>query len=275
MILFKTIKGKLEQATRLLFVNSLTFLNDSILIVEYPKSGGSWLGQLVATYLDIPFPRNRFPILRRSVYHSHYQPKYVIHKNKKILWLVRDGRDVCVSFYYHQLIWSNKNKLDPKTVTYTRKNLKFDNYEDITNNLPEYIEYSFTHTPPKSHYFNFPGNWESFNSQWNNEYDKNNSNIYLLKYEDLLNDTEGTLRQLFADFFNVEIDENKLKEVVHKYSFESQTQRNKGEEDTSSFLRKGISGDWKNKFNDNAKDVFKKYGGKMLIKLGYEKNDQW
>ncbi len=274
-MIFKTIKGKIQQATRLAFVNSLTFFNNSIIIVEYPKSGGSWLGQLVSSYFDIPFPRNSFPVVGKSVYHSHYLPKYFIHKNNKILWLVRDGRDVSVSFYYHQLIWSNKNKLDPKTVTYTRKNLPFNDFEDIYNNLPEYIEYSFNHIPSKSHYFNFPGNWASYNLKWKDEFDKDNGNIYMLKYEDLLNDTENTLKKLIEDFFNLPVDDAKIKEVVRKYSFENQTNREKGVENTQSFLRKGISGDWMNKYSDKAKKTYKKYGGKMLIKLGYEQNDDW
>jgi hypothetical protein len=273
--MIKMIKGKLEQATRLLFVNSLTFLNKSIVIVEYPKSGGSWLGQLVSSYLDLPFPRNRFPALFKSVFHSHYQPKYLIHKNKKILWLVRDGRDVSVSFYYHQLIWSNKNKLDPKTVTYTRKQLPFDDYDDISKNLPKYLEYSFTHIPSKAHYFNFPGNWSNYNQKWLDEFNAGNTNIYIVKYEDLLGNTEETLSRLFQEFFGLEVDEQKLKNIVNKYSFENQTNRKKGTEDTNSFLRKGVSGDWKNKFNDDSKQVFKTYGGDMLIKLGYEKDLGW
>jgi hypothetical protein len=273
--MIKMIKGKLEQATRLLFVNSLTFLNKSVIIVEYPKSGGSWLGQLVSSYLDIPFPRNRFPVLSKSVYHSHYQPKYLIQRNKKILWLVRDGRDVNVSFYYHQLIWSNKNKLDPKTVTYTRKHLPFKDYDDINNNLPKYLEYSYTHIPSKAHYFNFPGNWALYNQKWLDEVESGNQNIYMLRYEDLLQNTEDTLRLLFSEFFGLDVDENKLKKVVKEFSFENQTKRSKGIEDTSSFLRKGISGDWKNKFNNDSKEVFKKHAGEMLIKLGYEDDSNW
>lgn len=273
--MIKMIKGKLEQATRLLLVNSLNLFNESVLIVEYPKSGGSWLGQLVSNYLDIPFPRNEFPGLSRSVYHSHYKPSYLIPKNKKILWLVRDGRDVYVSFYYHQLIWSNKNKLDPKTVTYTRKNLPFADYNDISNNLPEYLDYSFTHKPSKSHYFNFPGDWASYNRQWQDEVNAGNSNIHLVRYEDLLSNTEDTLRHLLTSVFNVTVDEQKLKQVVEKFSFENQTKRKQGVEDTNSFLRKGIAGDWKNYFNEDAKRVFKKYAGKELTELGYEKDHNW
>jgi hypothetical protein len=269
------IKGKIEQATRLIFVNSLTFLNDSVIIVEYPKSGGSWLGQLISDYLEIPFPRNKFPGLTKSVYHSHYQPKYLIPRNNKILWLVRDGRDVYVSFYYHQLIWSDKNKLDPKTVTYTRKQLRLDDYYNVEKNMSKYLEYSFTHTPPKTHYFNFPGNWANYNNKWREEFNNNRGNIYLLKYEDLLRDTESTLRSLLSDFFEQEIDEQRLAYVVHKFSFENQTKRKKGDEDSSSFLRKGVAGDWKNYFNEDAKKIFKTYAGKELIDLGYEDDFNW
>ena len=273
--MIKLIKGKLNQATRLLLVNSLTFFNKSIIIVEYPKSGGSWLGQLIAEYLDIPFPRNKFPVLSRCVYHSHYQPKYLIPKNKKILWLVRDGRDVYVSFYYHQLIWSNKNKLDPKTVTYTRKNLPFEDYNDIAKNFPEYLDYSFNHKPSKWHYFNFPGHWASYNKKWEEELKNGNPNIYMLRYENLLLDTEGTLKDVLSDFFEIEVDEDRLRQIVHKFSFENQTKRKKGEEDKSSFLRKGIVGDWKNHYNEDAKRIFKKHAGKELIELGYEDDFDW
>lgn len=271
----KMIKGKLNEAARLLFVNSLTFINESVIIVEYPKSGGSWLGQLVSEYLDIPFPRNKFPQLGKSVYHSHYQPKYLIPKNKKILWLVRDGRDVYVSFYYHQLIWSNKNKLDPKTVTYTRKNLPFEDYSDMSRNLPEYLRYSFTHTPSKMHYFNFPGHWAEYNRKWNKELKEGNSNVYMLRYEDLLKDTEGVMMNMLTDFFNIEVDEKRLKQIVHKFSFENQTKRKNGVEDPNSFLRKGIVGDWKNYFNEDAKRIFKEHAGNELIRLGYEKDLNW
>lgn len=273
--MIKMIKGKLNQATRLLFVNSLTFLNNSIIIVEYPKSGGSWLGQLVSEYLEIPFPRNKFVNLSKSVYHSHYLPKYLIPKNKKILWLVRDGRDVYVSFYYHQLKWSDKNRLDPKTVTYTRKNLPFEDYDDISNNLPEYLKYSFTHVPSKMHYFNFPGHWADYNNKWRNKQIAGNSNVYMLKYEDLLEDTEGTMRDMLINFFDIEVDEQRLKDIVNKFSFENQAKRKKGVEDTNSFLRKGIAGDWKNYFNEDAKRIFKKYAGNALIDFGYEKDENW
>jgi len=46
-------------------------------------------------------------------------------------------------------------------------------------------------------------------------------------------------------------------------------------EDKKSFLRKGISGDWKTHFSLEAKQVFNYYAGDILIGLGYEKDGTW
>ena len=51
--------------------------------------------------------------------------------------------------------------------------------------------------------------------------------------------------------------------------------RTQGEENTKSHFRKGISGDWKNHFNHDHKDYFKKYYNEILVKLGYENDDKW
>ena len=274
MSLVRTLEGKVQQAARLAFSNSIYISNDSLFIVEYPKSGGSWLGQLVSDYLEMPFPRNRMPIVGQSVVHSHYLPKYRIPQNK-ILWLVRDGRDVLVSYYYHQLVWNEKNKLDPKTVSYARKQLAFEDYDDIKTNLPAFIDYTFTHIPSKLHYFNFPGNWAEYNNQWKAESLKKDREIFMVKYEDLLIDTGAELRRILTEFLGVEPDESKVEKVVAKYSFANQSKRKPGETDTKSFLRKGIAGDWKNQFTEEAKDCFKKHASQTLIDLGYENNTDW
>ena len=53
------------------------------------------------------------------------------------------------------------------------------------------------------------------------------------------------------------------------------TKREAGKEDRNNFLRKGIAGDWKNHFNEEAANIFHHYAGETLIKLGYEINDDW
>ena len=92
----------------------------------------------------------------------------------------------------------------------------------------------------------------------------------------MLKDTKLEIEKVLnVQFPENTIKDKKIQEIVDRYSFESQTKRKKGEENTSSFLRKGISGDWENYFNEEAKDIFKKHAGQMLIQLGYEKDMNW
>ena len=51
--------------------------------------------------------------------------------------------------------------------------------------------------------------------------------------------------------------------------------RTRGQEDPTSFFRKGIAGDWRNVFTEQDKVLFKKEAGDLLIRLGYEKDDSW
>ena len=61
----------------------------------------------------------------------------------------------------------------------------------------------------------------------------------------------------------------------NKNIFKNKAGRNPGDENKLSFLRKGIAGDWKNYFSKEANQVFNKFAGKELIKLGYEIDDSW
>ncbi len=268
------LTNKLEQVVRLTYLNTITTKNNSVVLVEYPKSGGTWLGQLVSEYLDIPFPRNEFPVMKKSLMHGHYLPKH-IGKNNKVIYLVRDGRDVLISFYHHQLVWNDKNKKEVHNVNYHRKEVGFTDYENVQKNILSYMKYSYEHKLSKMRRFVFPGNWQEYNSIWL-KVAQNNPKVYIVRYEDLLEDAERTLENLIKDFFNkTDIDKERLKAVVQKFSFENQTKRTKGEESTKSFLRKGIKGDWKNYFQEEEKAAFKEYAGDLLIQLGYENNNDW
>ncbi|SFR36411.1 Sulfotransferase domain-containing protein [Robiginitalea myxolifaciens] len=275
-MLITTLKSKIEQATRLLYINTITASNGSVLIVEYPKSGGTWLGQLISNYLDLPFPRNRMPIARKSLFHSHYLPKWRIPNNPRIVYLVRDGRDVMVSLYFHQLIWNEKNKLNPKDVIYHRKQTGFKDFEDVKGNMLDFIHYTFTEQPSKLQHFTYMGNWATYNRSWIAQREQSDENIYLVRYEDLLLDAFGTMKDMFEGFFDIEaVDEEKLRQTVQKFSFENQAKRKKGQEDKNSFLRKGISGDWKNYFGPAEREAYNHYAGDVLQALGYEQDESW
>ena len=81
--------------------------------------------------------------------------------------------------------------------------------------------------------------------------------------------------QYFEKIINGIPDGDRLKRICQKYLFKYQSRRNPGQEDRTSFLRKGIAGDWKNYFGREAREVFHHYAGNQLIRLGYERDDSW
>ncbi len=100
-----------------------------------------------------------------------------------------------------------------------------------------------------------------------------------VRYEDLLVDTDAEMKRIFSEM-GLNVSEKKRKCIVNNNAFKKlSVGRGAGQEDSKSFFRKGISGDWKNHFSDEEKKLFKYHdNGKwndLLIKLGYEVDDQW
>ena len=227
---------------------------------EFPKSGGSWMGQMLSAALSVPFPRNRLPTWGSAIMHGHYLNGWGM-KNVVVVW--RDGRDVLVSLYYHAL-FPRPNGHNGRLVAVTRRALGELNYEDIKSNLPRFMEYTFTRcVSPRF-------SWPEFVDAWLPKKD-----AVHVKYEHLLSRGEQELRRIVADLTGRDLDEPTAAEIVTRYSFESQSGRKPGEADNKSFLRKGIAGDWRNHFSREAREVFHHYAGRALTELGYEKDRAW
>ena len=225
-------------------------------IAEFPKSGGTWLAQMVAEMSSLDFPRNRRMTISKGIQHSHL-PGPV--KNKKTILLIRDGRDIVVSAYYHFIIGHDKSPsfLNEKWRTL----LDVEDINDIKNNLPKFIDVFFNHFHIGGRRLNWAAYMDSFLLD--------NPALLVIKYEDLLLDCKGQLRSV-SNFLNLDISDSVLEDISDQYSFENMTLRQRGEEDTGSFLRKGIAGDWKEKFSREAELVFEDWGGEQLRRLGYD-----
>jgi hypothetical protein len=101
------------------------------------------------------------------------------------------------------------------------------------------------------------------------------SNYTEVKYEDLLRSPHEETRRLLT-FLGAEASEKTVEHLVEAASFERLSKgRERGEEDSSSFYRKGIAGDWRNVFTERDKLIFKDEAGDLLAKLYYEKDDSW
>jgi hypothetical protein len=240
------------------FVMVKAFSRKCYVVTEYPKSGGTWVSQMLSDYLEVPFPRNRFPEFRKCIIHGHYRYSPGM---RNVFVVLRDGRDIMVSFYYHSLFINDRYNED--NVEKVRRDLPFADYNDIRENLPSFIEYVFLHEG------RYRLKWNQFIRSWSGQ------DAAFIKYENLLLNPVDELSSALEKVCNCEPDRQRLKGIVERYSFKSQTGRDPGEEGKESFLRKGIAGDWKNHFTKNAREVFDNFAGSELVSLGYEKDRQW
>ena len=249
---------KLQSIQRYFMVKLLSGVLPLFIVNEYPKSGGTWVGQLLGGLLGLPFPRNQFRKFQSSIIHGHFfSPRGI--KNVVIVW--RDGRDVMVSWYYHCL-FPNEYGTKP-FVERVRRQVPFTDYENIQKNLPAFIEYSFT----KQFYPRF--NWAEFVRRWHGLL-----GVVYVRYEDLHSDPVGQLRKIAHQLTEETAPIKKTQQVVEKFSFARQKKMNQNK-GCRSFLRKGIVNDWKNTFSPEAREGFNHFAGEELILLDYEKDTRW
>ncbi|RME61289.1 hypothetical protein D6779_00345, partial [Candidatus Parcubacteria bacterium] len=244
----------------------IRYLSDSLplyIVTEHPKSGGSWVGQMLADYLDVPFPRNRVPSIEACIMHGHYLRRNLQGRGRTFV-VIRDGRDVMVSWYYHCFFINDRE--NQRLVSRMRRWLPFEDYHDIRANLPEFIRFHFSYKRP------FGFSWADFTRDWVAD----DSRLpYYIKYERLLEDGVNELAQAISAVLKMQPDVDWISTIVDKYSFTNLSGRKQGEEQKNSFLRKGIAGDWKNHFSEESKELFDKYAGEELIRLGYEEDHSW
>lgn len=98
-------------------------------------------------------------------------------------------------------------------------------------------------------------------------------------YERLLQAPQKYMEKIFKAI-NMDVSTNECNRIVRNNAFDKLSGgRKKGQENTSSFFRKGVAGDWKNHFGEREIECFKteSNGGwnKLLIELGYEDNENW
>jgi hypothetical protein len=249
--------------------NTLTVLPDDVFVVSYPRSGNTWLMFMLATLVkrkkvnflnwtetlpDIYYCTNRQmlrlerPRLIKS--HEPFDPRY-----PKVICLVRDGRDVMVSYYYFLK--------------------KFEHYAKRPGEfVAEFTWCDF------SHYLSWAENVRS----WLKNRGEVKGGFLLLRYEDLRNDVHAEMKNVLG-FLGVRRSDAELDEAIGLYSLENMKRLEKESvqgdarfeksDQSISFVRSGKEGSWKELLSEEEKEEVKAAFGDLLIELGYEKDGSW
>lgn len=238
-------------------------------VSEYPKSGGTWVANMVSDYLQLPFPRfTIMPVGTRAVIQNHWRYHPGLHR---VFYVYRDGRDVMVSYFFDRLrVAQNANASEAARVRGIYERVLGVGYdaEDATRLLPDFMRFEFTQ----------PGrgarvNWSQHVLEWHNRADR--TNVVFLSYENLRSDPAGTLGAALKEITGDPVDDWRLEHAVDKFSFRRITGREPGESDPTQHARKGIVGDWKSYFTREAAEVFDAHAGEALVRLGYEPDRSW
>lgn len=96
----------------------------------------------------------------------------------------------------------------------------------------------------------------------------------MVRYEELLEDEMGQFDRLLR-CCGIEVETERLKQIVSDRSFQSVSGRQRGEEDVSAHHRKGVRGDWRNHFTPRVERAFKEKFADVLVKTGYERDGAW
>jgi len=234
---------------------------DDVFIVSYPKSGNTWMRFLIGNYLtgndctfenchritpDIHMNPEYCSEVERPRFIKSHSPYHTRYPN--VIYIVRDGRDVAVSYYHHCL--------------------KMQEISSDTS-FSEFLE-SFNAGEVDAF-----GTWSNHVHSW---LDRGEQNLILVRYEDLLDDAEREFRRVLSSV-GVPVDEAALSNAVEASRFENMQRQEREQHDqlevlrdsdaSKRFIRKGKSGSWRKIFNDQKHDRFIDSHGDALLRLGY------
>jgi len=191
------------------YSDSVKFIDTDIYIVSYPKSGRTWIRYMLVKYINYLYnvePKNELDIYgltstiefskiqfthdgaacnEFNLHRHHLDKSKNFYKNKHVILIVRDPRDVVVSYFYH---------------CSTRKSI-------FKGSLSEFIRSDFFGSKKIIDFMNL----------W---YDGYKNDFIFFKYEDFMFNTQSEFSRLLGEL-NLKIDESLISRVIKEGSFRS------------------------------------------------------
>ena len=180
----------------------------------------------------------------------------------RAIHIVRDGRDVAVSGYFH--VYRSRVVEGGETDSLIKVKV-----ERVLAGAPERL---FT----DQHLITRAESWNEVTIAIDDQLQARLGERYLLlRYEDLLADTRPSLERIF-DFVGVAYSPELLDEIIERTSFKKMSGgRQAGQQDVRSGRRKGQAGDWVNYFTPRDRVLFAAAAQPALERFGYEPDADW
>lgn len=245
----------------------ITIFDDDIFIASYPRSGNTWtrflIGNLVHQNEEVTFITverlvpdmykhsdrvlRRLPRPRVVKSHECFDPRY-----RKVIYIVRDPRDVAVSNYHWELKLRSIKEGYP-----------------IEDFVPRWMNPDFW---PRI------GSWGDHVSSWLATR-RGREGFLLMRYEDLKANTEGELGRV-AKFLGVDASPERLKRAIDLSSAENMRKLERKESgkwvattltrQDKPFVRNATSGGWKTVLPEKTVAYIEEHWGYLMRELGYE-----
>jgi hypothetical protein len=241
---------------------------DDTFVVSYPRSGNTWTRFLIANLVypeknvgftnieklipDTSSQSNRAlkSTPRPRIIKSH---EYFDHRYRKVIYIVRDPRDVALSYYDFQ-----------------RKYRQIDDAYPLEQYVEDFVQGRLISIDW--------GTWAENVSSW--IYTRGKSkNFLLLRYEDMMKDTTRELTRI-AQFFGIEAAPTRLQEVIDRSSADRMRELEKLEADRwiatknrrkdIPFVRVAKAGGWRTSLPVKSLEQIENAWGDLMITLGYE-----
>jgi hypothetical protein len=250
-----------------------TIYPDDVVITSYPRSGNTWtrflIGNLIyqdepttfanlesrvpEIYFNPDHVMRRLPRPRILKSHEVFQPHY-----RQTIYIVRDPRDVAVSFYHH--------------------NLKAGNIPDgyaMEDFIPRFIAAEFDTRW---------GSWWDHVTSWL-ALRENHLGFLLLRYEDMKNDPEGELARVAGfleqcSFRKIDSSPQMLKRAVELSSPERMRELEKAQakdwvltkqtRQDKPFVRSAKAGGWRSTLTPQSVALLESAWGDLMAHMGYE-----
>jgi hypothetical protein len=168
--------------------------------------------------------------------HQGYDDRY-----PKVIYLVRDVRDVVVSYYYHQ-----------------KGRGHFPQHHGFNTFFDWFVSDAV-----------WPGGWDHHVVGWLNNRARIPNGFLLVRYEDLLHDIRGQTKRIL-EFLHIERTDQDIRAASRWSSFEHvREMERKAVQRKIPFVRNGKAGQWSEVLSDDQKRRANRKYGELLAELGY------